>query len=118
VPRPEESGLLRADSDTIWSTFLVSNPTGPYPSLTPDTAGTAPGISDSIRRIPVVTTTRLVDGIRRGPNRAQKSCPAPAGVPAGTGALRRDSPACLDTTFAQPSRGSAPQDENQADQRL
>jgi DDE family transposase len=32
--------LLRADSDTIWSTFLVSNATGPYPSLTLDTAGT------------------------------------------------------------------------------
>jgi DDE family transposase len=31
--------LLRADSHTIWSTFLVSNPTGPYPSPTLDTTG-------------------------------------------------------------------------------
>jgi hypothetical protein len=50
--------LLRADSLTIWSTFLVSKTTGSYPSLNLDTAGTnvvsyagAVVLADTIRTI-------------------------------------------------------------------
>lgn len=55
-PELGESGLLRADSLKIWSTFLVSKPTGSYPVLDLDTAGT--------NAVSQAGATVLVDTIR------------------------------------------------------